>query len=112
MDKAQAWADHLADTTSFTHDYDNKYVDGEYIGENIASMGGTGGENGAIDATRMWYCELEDYKKNPGVWSNDPVIGHFTQVSSYLRGMYMLYYKKSFIKIMAQSPTIILVNAI
>ena len=85
MAKAQAWADQLAASNSFAHDYDNTYLNGEYIGENIAMM--SGGEAGAIDATRMWYCEVDDYKKNPNVWSSDPAIGHFTQVSSYLRGM-------------------------
>merc|ERR1719264_1701649 len=77
-EKAQAWADHLAETNSFTHDYDNTYLNEEYIGENIAMM--SGGKDGAIDATRMWYCEVDDYKKKPNVWSSNPAIGHFTQV--------------------------------
>jgi len=77
-EKAQAWADHLAASNSFAHDYDNTYLNEEYIGENIAMM--SGGKDGAIDATRMWYCEVDDYKKKPNVWSSNPAIGHFTQV--------------------------------
>jgi len=77
MDKAQAWADYLAANNKFEHTQE-KYLNGEYTGENIAMM--SGGEAGAIDATSMWYCEVDDYKKNPNVWVNSPAIGHFTQV--------------------------------
>ena len=77
MTKAQEWADYLAATSKFEHARDT-YLNGEYVGENIAMM--SGGKARAVEATRMWYCEVDDYKKNPGVFSSN--VGHFTQVSA------------------------------
>ena len=68
--KAQAWADHLAATNKFEHDPVG-------CGENIAQ-----GIVDPKDATQMWYCEVDDYKKNPNKWTPIPMIGHFTQVSA------------------------------
>ena len=79
MTKAQEWADYLAATSKFEHARDT-YLNGEYVGENIAMM--SGGEAGAADATRMWYCEVDDYYGTINKWQNSPAIGHFTQVSA------------------------------
>merc|ERR1712241_57348 len=77
MDKAQAWADELAAKNKFEHTT-VKNLNGECLGENIAMM--SGGEAGAADATRMWYCEVDDYYGTINKWQNSPAIGHFTQV--------------------------------
>merc|ERR1712066_148966 len=77
MEKAQAWADELAAEKKFAHNPD-KSLGEESVGENIYMS--SGGEASAKDATRSWYCEVDDYKENPNKWSNDPAIGHFTQV--------------------------------
>merc|ERR1712228_588767 len=77
MEKAQAWADELAANNKFEHT-SVKNLNGECLGENIAMM--SGGEAGAADATRMWYCEVDDYYDTINKWQNSPAIGHFTQV--------------------------------
>ena len=79
MEKAQAWADELAANNKFEHT-SVKNLNGECLGENIAMM--SGGEAGAADATRMWYCEVDDYYGTINKWQNSPAIGHFTQVSA------------------------------
>ena len=76
MISAQAWADHLAATNSFDHSPDSD-LNGVCLGENLYTA--TGDESSAIDATPAWYCEVDDYKKNPNVWN--PATGHFTQVN-------------------------------
>ena len=80
MISAQAWADTLAATNSFEHStpFD---LNGVCVGENLYSS--TGDESSAIDATRAWYCEVDDYKENPNVWTSNPAIGHFTQVNAH-----------------------------
>merc|ERR1712241_139115 len=77
MDKAQAWADELVANNNFAHN-PNKDMNGETWGENIYMA--SGGEASAIDATRSWYCEVDDYYNTINKWQNSPAIGHFTQV--------------------------------
>ena len=76
MISAQAWADTLAATNSFEHStpFD---LNGVCVGENLFFS--TEDESSAIDATREWYCEVDDYKRNPNVWTD--AVGHFTQVN-------------------------------
>jgi len=75
MISAQAWADTLAATNSFEHStpFD---LNGVCVGENLFFS--TEDESSAIDATREWYCEVDDYKRNPNVWTD--AVGHFTQL--------------------------------
>merc|ERR1712110_270231 len=80
MDKAQAWADELARDNKFEHTT-VKNLNGECLGENIFMS--SGGEASAADATRSWYCEVDDYYDTINKWPtnpNSPAIGHFTQV--------------------------------
>ena len=82
MDKAQAWADELARDNKFEHTT-VKNLNGECLGENIFMS--SGGEASAADATRSWYCEVDDYYDTINKWPtkpNSPAIGHFTQVSA------------------------------
>ena len=76
MKGAQEWADHLAATNAFEHSKGK--LNGGCVGENIFSS--SGGEGSAIDATRSWYCEVDDYYSTINKWQNSPMIGHFTQV--------------------------------
>ena len=78
---AQAWADHLAATSTFAHS--PQAISGEY-GENLESdTGGTLTDTARAD---LWYHEAQGYDwNNPGYalpGYNDPVsggaIGHFT----------------------------------
>jgi len=79
MNMAQEWADHLAANNAFEHSSnDFRTVNGECVGENIYMA--SGGEASAIDATRSWYCEVDDYYNTINKWQNSPAIGHFTQV--------------------------------
>ena len=84
MISAQEWADHLA-ATNCQGDCHTPQADlnmnGVCVGENLYSS--TGDESSAIDATRAWYCEVDDYKENPYVWTTNPAIGHFTQVNAH-----------------------------
>ena len=84
MISAQEWADHLA-ATNCQGDCHTPSADlnmnGVCVGENLYSS--TGDESSAIDATRAWYCEVDDYKENPNVWTSNPAIGHFTQVNAH-----------------------------
>ena len=77
MERAQKWADHLAATNAFEHSKGK--LNGGCVGENIFSS--SGGKSSAIDATRAWYCEVDDYYSTINKWQNSPMIGHFTQVS-------------------------------
>lgn len=80
MERAQKWADHLAATNAFEHSKGK--LNGGCVGENIFSS--SGGKSSAIDATRAWYCEVDDYYSTINKWQNSPMIGHFTQVSEKL----------------------------
>ena len=78
MISAQEWADHLAATNTFDHTPGSDLIlNGVCVGENLFFS--TEDESSAIDATREWYCEVDDYKRNPNVWTD--AVGHFTQVN-------------------------------
>ena len=90
MNMAQEWADHLAANNAFEHSSnDFRTVNGECVGENIYMA--SGGEASAIDATRSWYCEVDDYYNTINKWQNSPAIGHFTQVSGSQLIIYVLW---------------------
>ena len=86
MKRAQEWADHLAATNAFEHSKGK--LNGGCVGENIFSS--SGGEGSAIDATRAWYCEVDDYYSTINKWQNTPMIGHFTQVCGNYRMSHLL----------------------
>ena len=69
---AQDWSDYMAKAGSLVHSQ-HKFHE-QYMGENIATFGGTNGEI----PTNMWYDEYKGYNfNNPGFSSGT---GHFTQV--------------------------------
>ena len=73
MKIAQDYSEHLAkdvgDLVHSNHEFHN-----QWLGENLASFGGTNGEI----PTNMWYNEYASYNfNNPGFSSST---GHFTQV--------------------------------
>jgi len=79
MAKAQDWADNLAARDAFEHtDSADLTLNNVCVGENIYMS--SGGEDSAIDATRSWYCEVDDYYGTINKWQSSPAIGHFTQV--------------------------------
>jgi len=71
---AQKYADYLARTGVWDHSVQGTQYRGSDVGENLYE----GGD--ATEASKLWYCEVDDYKKNPNVWTNEPMIGHFTQL--------------------------------
>jgi len=73
-DMAQKWAEELARTERIAHSPKPRIMYGKKVGENVYEGGN------ALEASKLWYCEVDDYKKNPNVWARNPDIGHFTQL--------------------------------
>lgn len=75
---AQAWADNLANTgcnmKHRPHSGEWKQIHGENI------FWGSGLAYSALDASKSWYSEIQDYKHGPLNDSNWSVAGHYTQM--------------------------------
>jgi pathogenesis-related protein 1 len=76
---AQAWADNLASRNcAFEHRSSSNSPDKKSYGENI--FWGSGSMYNALDASKSWYSEIEQYVH--GILTNDnwSVAGHYTQM--------------------------------
>ena len=81
---AQAWADQLAETQNFAHDFTIQGVQGEniyyegFFGTDVEALK----VQAAANAVMAWYGEIVDYNWNDDQANMDnfQAIGHFTQV--------------------------------
>lgn len=75
---AQAWADHLADTTCYLEHRPRKGKWKQRYGENLFM--GTAGFYSVREAVRSWESEKKDYRYGTFTGKNLSAIGHYTQI--------------------------------